>query len=469
MDKLSKSVIELLREEIHSYKGLKEGCFLNVFDLTKASHREMMAFLSKHNLDSPALDLEQQLAIISRHNSEEIMLLIDCEGLYEKAGLELISTCSRKEISQFAKLQYCFNSTINALLQRGYYQEVDMAMGNFADDMDEDTITLLIEKKCEKALVYYLNGFDEADIENFPLNERCSTALILSRMEDALSAYIKKSGFPYGSEQIFIEFSSDKQLKEYLLRYKLFDESGIKLIKRGNMDLVDTYIVTYDFGEKSEIAFFEQGWSQLEMEYVILHQLSEKAEKLLIHQEKEDVLIEYLNHAELSLPAMFELIKSNLKKTLICLIAQGGLPKDFLVFLVQKGSTEILSFCVEEYSALPEEAEFELITQIELKGEEYLQIMRRYLEKTEYYLDERAETAWMIMGNKTDIKLYISNTRLRPEAEKNLISRGDSELIILYLQKFCPCEEAVEMLLERGIKDEIKILLEQYYPQLGLS
>ncbi len=469
METLPENVVELLREEIQSYKGLKEGCFLNVFDLAKASHREMMAFLSKHNLDSPSFDLEQQLAIISRHDPEEIMLLLDSEGLYEKAGLELIATCGRKEISQFAKLQYCFNSTIKALLQRGYYQEVNMAMEKIADDLDEDTITLLIEKKCERALICYLNGFDETDIENFPLSERCSTALILSRMEDALSAYIKKSGFPYGSEQIFIEFGSDKLLKEYLLRYKLFDESGIKLIERGNIDLVDTYIITYDFGEKSEIVFFNQGWSQLETEYVILHQLSKKAEKLLIHQKKEDVLIEYLNHAELSLSAMFELIKSNLKKVLICLIARGGLPKDFLVFLVQKGATEILSFCVEEYSALPEDAEFELITQIELKGEEYYQIMRHYLEKTEYYLDEHAEAAWMVMGSKIDIKLYISNTRLRTEAEKNLIARGDSELIQQYLNKYCPCEEAVEMLLKRGIKEEIQILLDKYYPQIGMN
>lgn len=469
MDKLSESVIDLLREEMQSYQGLRDDCTLSVFDLAKASHREMMAFLSKHNLQSQAFDFEHQMAIINRHNSEEIMLLVDCEGLYEKAGLELISTCGRKEISQFVKLQYCYNSTIKALLQRGYYREVELAMDKIADDLDEETIHLLIEKKCEKALITYLNGFDEEDIENFPLNEKNSTELILSQMEGAISAYIMKSGFPYGSEQIFMTFGSDNLLKEYLLRYKLFDESGIKLIERGNLDLIESYIIGFDLGEKSEIIFFEQGWTQLETEYVILHQLSEKAEKLLISRKKEDILIEYFNHDDLSLSAMFELIKSNLTKALKSLIDRGGLPKEFLVFLIKYGSTEVIEFCIEKYASLPEEAEFELITQIELKGENYRQIMRLYLKKNNYYLYEHAEAAWIVLGDKSDVKLYITNSRLNPESEQNLISRGDGELIKQYLDKYCPCEEAVEMLLKRGIKEEIKILLDKYYPQISLD
>lgn len=470
MDKLSESVIDLLREEMQSYQGLRDDCTLSVFDLAKASHREMMAFLGKHNLQSPAFDLEQQLAIINRHNSEEIMSLVDCEGLYEKAGLELISTSGRKEISQFVKLQYCYNSTIKALLQRGYYHEVELAMDKIADDLDEETIHLLIEKRCEKALISYLNGFDDDDdIENFPLDEKNSTALILSQMEGAISAYIRKSGFPYGSEQIFMTFGSDNLLKEYLLRYKLFDESGIKLIERGNLDLIESYIIGFDLGEKSEVVFFKKGWTQLETEYAILHQLSEKAEKLLIRQKKEDILIEYFNHADLSLPAMFELIKSNLTKALTNLIDRGGLPKEFLIFLIKHGSTEIIEFCIDKYAALPEEAEFELITQIELKGEKYRQIMRSYLKKNDYYLYEHAEAAWIMLGDRSDVKLYVTNSRLNPESEQNLISRGDGELIQQYLDKYCPCHEAVEMLLKRGIKEEIKILLDKYYPQISLN
>lgn len=69
MDTLSKSVIELLREEIHSYKGLEKDYSPDVISLANASHREMMAFLSKRNLNSKTMEANQQLAIINRHNT----------------------------------------------------------------------------------------------------------------------------------------------------------------------------------------------------------------------------------------------------------------------------------------------------------------------------------------------------------------------------------------------------------------
>ena len=468
MDTLSNSMIELLREEMQSYKGLRDDCTLDVVDLANAPHREMMAFLGKHNLQSPALDPDQQLAIISRRNPSEIKLLIDNEGLYEKVGLELIATCGRKEITEFAKLQYCYNSTIKALVQRGYYHEVELAIEKMAEDLEEETILLLIAQRCENALITILNGFDENDTENFPLSERASTELILSQMNNAIFAYIRKSGFPYGAEQIFIEFGCDELVKEYVSRYKLFDESGVKLIERGNHDLIETYLLCYDFGEKAEISFFSQGWKQLETEYVWVHNLSEKAENLLIDQRKEDILIEYLIHGDLSLSATCNLIKSNLLKVLTNLWDYGGLPEAMQVFLLKNGSIEAIRLYIDRYS-LYEEAELELISQVELKGGEYRKLLNQYLIKFEYYLYERSEAAWVVLGDKSDVEIYINKQRLSGQSEQNLISRGDGDLIKQYLQKYCPCEDAVEMLLQRRIKDEIKILLDNYYPQIEFN
>ena len=468
MDTLSKSVIELLREEIHSYQGLEKGYSPDVISLAGASHREMMAFLSRRNLNSEALQDDQQSAIISRHNTKEIMLLINNEGLYENVMLELIATCGRQEIAELVKLQYCYNSTIKALLQKGYYHEAETAMDKLASNLDDETISMLKKKRCEKALVIYLNGFDEEDFENFPLSTQNSLSLILSQMNNAIAAHIAKSGFPYGAEQVFIEFGSDELVKAYVLRYKLFDESGLRLIERGNRDLLETYILSFELGEKSEIQFFKSDWHNLAMEYVLVHTLSEKAEKLLISLKKEAVLIEYLEHDNLSAPAMIELLKSDLHDALSKALDSCGLDEAMQIFMLQNCSAATIRLYIDKYS-FTENAEVELITQIELKGAAYLELLRYYLQKFDYFLYEPAESAWVMLGSKQDIKLYISNQRLCPSSEQNLIRRGDSELIILYLQKFCPCEEAVEMLLERGIKDEIKILLEKYYPQLGLS
>lgn len=464
MDTLSAGMIASLREGIETYQELSP----DVIDLACAPHRDMMAFLSKRTTESEPLEIDQQLAIIERRNYKEICLLLDSEALYEEAGLELIETCGRRAVATFAKLQYSYNSTIKAMLKRGYYQEVDEAMENIADDLDEETISLLIEKKCEKALVTYINGFDEEDIENFPLSERNSMELVLSQMGEALSAYIAKSGFPYGVEQVFIEFGAENLVKDYVSCYKLFDESGVRLIERNNTDLVGTHILAHDFGAKAEMAFLQKGWHDLTMEYVLMHSLSEAGLLFLIEQKQEELLVAYQAHEILPPRAIISLIKSGMHQAIAVCFQTTPLPEGLQKILLHHGDVADINLYIDQRS-LPEEIELELITLVELRGGVYKKILNRYLQKVDYYLYERAEIAWIMLGEKADVEIYIEKQRLSHKGEQNLIARGDSDLIKSYLKKYCPCKEAIEMLLKRGQKEEIKILLDNYYPQLDFE
>lgn len=172
-------------------------------EILASDHEVVMTYLENYEISS-----EQQLSVIERGSSYEIINMIKHTPVSPKTQLKILARGQKKEILTLMETYQCCQDFQMALMARGNTDEIIALCAS--NTLFNDAQKALIKRGMENEIMVYLNRKTLSD-EAF--------SILLDTSEDLVAHYIYRNVLTEYQLSKFVEKASDDNIKTYLELY----------------------------------------------------------------------------------------------------------------------------------------------------------------------------------------------------------------------------------------------------------
>ncbi|MBQ9235701.1 MAG: hypothetical protein IJ184_04470 [Alphaproteobacteria bacterium] len=443
MANLSRQKIERFKQAVAEYRDFG-GKEVSPELLAEASHEEIMAFLQKHLLGArPWADAQED------NHRKDIRQVIWEDVMQTKSGV-LNEDCQV------------------AILRRGDIREIKALIKSMPlCPLAQMAIICAGEAELKQCL--FENQILSAVALNALLNKECDVADVKMWLKTPISVVQRRENAMLS--YALVRFLPDEELCEYLEQNTLWGEQAqIELIERGCEKAVRIFIKNQMLESNALLTLIDSDMHDVLLEYVKKRDLPDEAVEAIFDGKLEDAALLYISRIEdLSDEMEVKLIDAQMPNVLESYLERS----DYGCYEFSSGTEAYFM----RYGA--KEAVMTYLGRALLSDDGFLALVERgddealqwYIKQQSYTLISEMQECSLVQNCSHRIVMeYLQYAELFDISELALVEKGNSEEIITYLKRQCPQNRLVIVdLLERGIKEEIDVLLSRYYPEIVIG